>query len=56
MTKNIYDKDNKQYRHEYYCDSCFKIISNGEINRSINGIEDNMFDLCFECVRRYDND
>ena len=24
MIKNIYDKTNKYYQHEYFCDYCFK--------------------------------
>ena len=35
MIKNIYDKVNNRYRHEYYCDCCFNEISEyGEILRN----------------------
>lgn len=56
MTKNIYNKNQKRYYYTYYCDSCFKIIINGEINRSDKAIENNIFDLCSECARRWEND
>ena len=54
MIKNIYDKENKQYHHEYYCDYCFKEIEYGEILRNKEAIKRNKFDLCITC--KYDWD
>ena len=54
MIKNIYDKDNKWYQHEYFCDSCFDEIENGEILRSEEGIKENQFDLCGTCKDDWD--
>lgn len=50
MIKNIYDKVNNKYRHEYYCDLCFTEISEyGEILRNEKAIKLNKFDLCSIC-------
>ena len=49
MIKNIYDKKNKYYKHEYYCDNCFEKIKYGEILRNEKAIKFNKFDLCSEC-------
>ena len=49
MIKNIYDKTNKYYKHEYYCDNCFEQIKYGEIFRNERAIKFNKFDLCSEC-------
>lgn len=56
MIKNIYDRRNKFYDHEYYCDNCFSQIKFGEILRNNQAMKRNKFDLCSECVRRYNND
>ena len=50
MIKNIYDKKNKFYKHEYYCDWCYKKIKYGEIFR----IETWIFtkDFCPECEKK----
>ena len=51
MIKNIYDKVNNKYQHEYYCDCCFNEISEyGEILRNERAIKLNIFDLCKRCV------
>lgn len=55
MIKNIYDKRNNYYKHEYYCDNCFSQIQHGEILRNKKARENNIFDLCFECKRKWDN-
>ena len=50
MIKNIYDKVNNKYSHEYYCDICFKEISQyGEILRNEKAIKINKFDICITC-------
>ena len=49
MIKNIYDKTNKYYKHEYYCDNCFEQIKYGEIFRNERAIKFNKIDLCSEC-------
>ena len=49
MIKNIYDKDNKQYRHEYFCDNCFAEITYGRVYRNEEAIKRNKFDLCCDC-------
>ena len=54
MIKNIYDKNNKYYEHEYYCDYCFKEIGLGEILRNEEAIKRNMFDLCYKCFKYYE--
>lgn len=51
MIKNIYDKANKKYHHEYYCDCCFEEIKNGKIFRSEFAIDENKFDLCRVCKK-----
>lgn len=56
MIKNIYDKVNNYYKHEYYCDSCFIQIIFGEILRHEEAIKRNLFDLCSNCKREWDND
>ncbi len=56
MIKNIYNKDLKRYYHNYYCDCCFVVIINGEINRNIKAVENNFFDLCFDCKEKWEND
>lgn len=53
MIKNIYDKDNKYYKHKYYCDYCFKELYNRDILRSEVAIKQNFFDLCVDCKRRF---
>lgn len=55
MIKNIYDKKNKYYIHEYYCDNCFRRIYYGEILRSNFAVINlDKFDLCVECKIHYD--
>lgn len=50
MIKNIYDKVNNKYNHEYFCDCCFNEISEyGEILRNEKAIKLNIFDLCSKC-------
>lgn len=49
MIKNIYDKDNKQYRHNYYCDNCFRVLDFGKIYRQDFAIQVEKFDLCYKC-------
>lgn len=50
MIKNIYDKVNNKYNHEYYCDLCFTEISEyGEILRNEKAIKLDIFDLCSKC-------
>ena len=50
MIKNIYNKKNNRYYHEYYCDCCFKEISEyEEIFRNEKAIKLNRFDLCVKC-------
>lgn len=56
MIKNIYDKTNNYYKHEYYCDDCFCEIIYGEILRNERAIEENKFDLCASCKRKWDNE
>lgn len=51
MIKNIYDKYNKQYRHEYFCDNCFAEITYGKVYQSKGVMKFNKFDLCYECYR-----
>lgn len=53
MIKNIYDKRNKHYIHEYYCDKCFSEIRYGEIKRHDKAIEEKKFDLCSDCAFWY---
>lgn len=54
MIKNIYDKENGKYYHEYYCDYCFKNITYRHILRSEEGIKFFKFDLCFDCKKQWD--
>ena len=54
MIKNIYDKKNNYYKHEYFCDYCFVEIDKGEIFRNEEAIKRNKFDLCSKC--KYDWD
>ena len=54
MIKNIYDKVNNFYKHEYFCDYCFKEIGAGEILRNEEAIKRNKFDLCCECKNEWD--
>ena len=54
MIKNIYDRTNKYYKHEYYCDNCFIYIGLGEILRSEAAIKANKFDLCAKCYREWE--
>lgn len=49
MIKNIYDKNNKRYTHEYYCDNCLLKIRR-EIFRNEKAIKNNKFDLCKNCL------
>ena len=53
MIKNIYDKRNKYYNHEYFCDNCFSKIEFGEILRNDLAIKVNLFDLCSKCEREF---
>ena len=54
MIKNIYDKVNNYYKHEYYCDDCLAEITYGEILRSEKAIEKNKFDLCTVCKWKWE--
>ena len=54
MIKNIYDKVNNYYKHEYFCDYCFKEIGFGEILRNEEAIKRNKFDLCSDCKKEWD--
>ena len=49
MIKNKYDKVNKEYRHDYYCDNCFVEITFCKIYRNELAIQAERFDLCWEC-------
>ena len=53
MIKNIYDKDNKQYRHNYYCDNCLLCIDYGKIYRNEFAIHVEKFDLCYKCWKNF---
>ena len=53
MIKNIYDKDNKQYRHEYYCDNCFAETTFGAVYRHKEAIKNYKIDLCYKCYCYY---
>lgn len=55
MIKNIFDRENKEYRHRYYCDSCFTDITNGRIYRNEEAIKNNEFDLCYKCMLKWEN-
>ena len=54
MIKNIYDKKNNSYKHEYFCDYCFDEIGDGEILRNEEAIKRDKIDLCIKC--KYDWD
>ena len=54
MIKNIYDRTNNYYKHEYFCDNCFKEIESGEILRNEEAIKRNKFDLCSDCKNDWD--
>ena len=54
MIKNIYDKDNKQYRHEYFCDKCFAEITYGRVYRNEGLMKHSKIDLCYECFKYYE--
>lgn len=54
MIKNIYDKDNKTYKHSYYCDNCFKVINYAEIYRNDLAIQAEKLDLCTRCKYHWD--
>ena len=47
MIKNIYDKVNNYYKHEYFCDCCFVEIEYGEILRSEEAIKENDYYVAF---------
>ena len=49
MIKNKYDKVNKEYRHDYYCDNCFNEITFCKIYRNELAIQAERFDLCWDC-------
>ena len=51
MIKNIYDKENKQYRHEYYCDNCFVEITYGRVYRNEGLMKSSKIDLCYKCFK-----
>lgn len=53
MIKNIYDKTNCYYYHDYYCDNCFSEIKYGEILRHETAIKSNKFDLCSKCWNEF---
>ena len=55
MIKNIYDKKNNYYKHEYFCDYCFVEIDKGEILRNEEAIKRNKFDLCSDCKKDWDS-
>ena len=56
MIKNIYDKNNKEYYHKYYCDNCFKNIVFGDILRSERAIKQYIFDLCSSCYKYFEEE
>lgn len=53
MIKTIYDKDNKYYKHKYYCDWCLEEIKYGEIFRCEIWIFER--DLCATCKKKWDD-
>lgn len=55
MIKNIYDKNNKQYSHEYFCDNCFAEITYGRVYRNEEAIKRNNLDLCWDCKSDWDS-
>ena len=56
MIKNIYDKYNKQYRHEYFCDNCFTEITYVRVYRNKKAIKFDKFDLCCNCKNSWDEE
>ena len=54
MIKNKYDKVNKQYRHDYYCDDCFKEITFCKIYRQELALQAEKYDLCYDCKVDWD--
>ena len=54
MIKNIYDKSNKQYRHEYFCDNCFAAITYARVYRNEEAIKRAKLDLCWDCKNEWD--
>ena len=52
MIKNIYDKVNNYYKHEYFCDWCLEEIKYGEIFRIKIWMWNR--DLCAFCKRKWD--
>ena len=54
MIKNVYDKVNKQYRHNYYCDNCYRVLDNSKIYRSEFAIQVEKFDLCYKCCVHFE--
>ena len=51
MIKNIYDKYNKQYRHEYFCDNCFAEITYVRVYRNEGLMKSSKIDLCYKCFK-----
>ena len=51
MIKNIYDKSNKQYRHEYFCDKCFAEITYVRVYRNEGLMKSRNIDLCYKCFK-----
>ena len=51
MIKNIYDKYNKHYRHEYFCDNCFAEITYGRVYRNEGLMKHSKIDLCYKCFK-----
>ena len=49
MIKNIYDKDNKHYRHEYFCDNCFAELI--RVYRNEGLMKSSKIDLCYKCFK-----
>ena len=54
MIKNIYDKVNNYYKHEYFCDYCFDEIGDGEILRNKEAMKRDKIDLCIKCKDDWD--
>ena len=53
MIKNIYDKKNKHYKHEYFCDNCFIQILLTKIYRNKLALNVNKIDLCIDCYKLF---
>ena len=51
MIKNIYDKYNKHYRHEYFCDNCFAEITYVRVYRNEGLMKSSKIDLCYKCFK-----